>query len=161
MTVSVTTNKTSYACNGSTVAFDFTFPIFATSEIVVAVRNDAAGTDTILTETTDYSVSTAPWTSGGTVTTVATYDSGNTIFIYRSTTQTQSTDLVENDPLPAETLEGRLDRIQCQLIDLQEQINRCVKFPITDGTVTSELDDKIARASTTFGFDASGDISLA
>jgi hypothetical protein len=160
MTVSTTTNKTSYACNGSTTLFTFSFPIYASSELVVKVRNDAAGTDTTLTLTTDYTLSASPWTSGGSVTTVATHASGNTIFIYRATTQGQDTDLVANDSLPAATLETRYDKLECRIQDLEEQIARCIKVPLTDGTVTTELDDKVARASKTFGFDASGDISL-
>lgn len=157
--INSTTNKISYACNGSTTDFLFAFAVNSSSEIIVVLRADTAGTDTTLIEDSDYTVtftgSSAPYV-GGKITTTSAYASGNTLFICRSIVLTQITDLVENDDLPADTLEDRLDTLTMQIQDLQEQINRCLKLPITDGTIVTELDDKVARASTYLAFSSAG-----
>ena len=56
MTVSSTTTKVSYAGNGSTTAFAYTFKIFAAAEITVIIR-DATGTETVKSLTTHYTLS--------------------------------------------------------------------------------------------------------
>lgn len=168
MTISSVTNKMAGTTGtGAAQMLSFTFPVFASSEVKVVARETATGDGTLLTETTHYTVSLTgtgvPNYTGGSITTTATcydtYDGDYVFYIYRLTTQTQSMDLVENDSLPAETVEARFDKLFCLIADLQEQIDRCIKFPITDSNV-SELDNSVGRASTTFGFDSNGDISL-
>jgi len=153
--------------SGAEQTIAFTFPVFATSEVKVRTRETATGDETLLTETTHYTVSLTgtgtPNYSGGSITTTATcygtYDSDFVFYIYRVTTQTQATDLTENDNLPAEIVEARFDKLFCLIADLQEQVDRCLKIPISESNDV-ELPNSVDRASTTFGFDASGDISL-
>ena len=111
MTISTTTIKNSYSGNDSTTAFSYTFKITADSEMQVIIRS-STGTETVKTLTTHYTVSGAGDASGGTV----TFTSGNipatgeTVILRRNTTQTQGMDLIENDPLPANTLETAVDK---------------------------------------------------
>jgi hypothetical protein len=162
MTISNYTNKTSYATNNSTTEFSFSFPVFASSEVTVVQRTDADGTDSTLTETTDYTVSLTgtgtPNYTGGSITTTSTIASGYTLFIYRVTTQTQDTDITNNDEFDEETIEARFDKLTTQIADLAEIVGRCIKVPIGDGTITVTVDNKIDRASTTLGFDADGNV---
>lgn len=128
-TVSDSTSRVTYNANGSTVDFAFTFGVGATSEIDV-VLTTSAGVETTLTETTHYSVACTndDCESGGTVTTVATYASGNTITIIRDVPITQETDYTENMPTLYETFEDALDkgiRIDQQQ---QEEIDRSFKM---------------------------------
>jgi len=168
MTVSAVTNRTSGTQGtGAVQTIDFTFPVFSSSEVKVRARNIATGAETLLTLTTHYTVSLTgtgiPNYTGGSITTTAacynTYGTGYYFYIYRVTTQTQATDLMENDTLPAETVEARFDKLFAQIADLQEQINRCIRFPFTDSTaLTSEIDNSVDRASKYLKFDSSGNV---
>jgi hypothetical protein len=109
MTVSVSTNKVSYAGNGSTTAFAFAFPITAEADLRVVLR-DSAGDETVKTLTTHYTVSASPWASGGSITMLTAPASGETLLIKSQIAYTQGVDLRDGDALPAETLEGALDR---------------------------------------------------
>ena len=53
--------------------------------------------------------------------------SGETVVLRRSTPQTQGVDLIENDPLPANTLEDALDKATSISQELQEQVDRSFK----------------------------------
>jgi hypothetical protein len=52
-----------------------------------------------------------------------------------------------------------LDKLQRQIQELQEQINRAPRIPIHDTGITTELDDSVTRASTVLGFDSDGNFS--
>ena len=169
MTISSITNKTSGAIGtGAAQTISFTFPVFASSEVKVVARNTSTGDETLLTETTHYTVSLTgtgtPNYTGGSITTTATcyntYHSDYYFHIYRVTTQTQATDLVENDSLPAETVEARFDKLFCLYADLKEVTDRCLKIPITDAALTTEIDNSVGRASTTLGFDSNGNVEV-
>ena len=167
MTIASYTNKTTGTLGTGTIGqeISFTFPVFDESEVVVIARLTSTGDDTPLTETTHYTVAltgsgTPNYTGGAITMTVATYDNTYTIYIYRVTTQSQATDLIENDNLPAESTEGRLDMLTCQIADLAEIVGRCIKVPLADGEVTGlEVGNEVDRASTTLGFDADGNVT--
>jgi hypothetical protein len=129
MTVSSSTSRVKYSCNGSVTEFAFTFGVGATSEIQV-IYTDTTGTETVLTETTHYAVSATnnDFESGGKVTTVSTYATGTYITILRNVPLTQASDFTENRATLYETFEDGLDkniRIDQQQ---QEEINRIPKL---------------------------------
>ena len=64
MTISNTSIKNSYSGNGSTATFNYTFKIFADSDLQVIIRS-SSGTETVKTITTHYTVAGAGNTSGG------------------------------------------------------------------------------------------------
>lgn len=130
--VSSSTSRIQYNCNGSTVAFTFGFGVNATSEVQV-VHTDSAGTETVLTETTDYTVTctNSDCSAGGTVTTVDTYDSGETITLLRAVPITQEADFTENRATLYETFEDGLDKSIRIDQQLQEQIDRTPKLART------------------------------
>ena len=159
MPVTTTTNRASYNCDGSTVAFAFTFPIFQTSDIKVYLR-DEDGNETLLTDPGEYSVSAQnnDYSNGGTVTTVATYASTYDLVIIREVSLTQETDYVENDSFPAETLEDLVDKaiMACQQLD--EKVNRAIKGMVTDDEdLDMTLPAASARAGRYLKFDDSGE----
>ena len=161
MTISTTTIKNSYSGNGSTTAFSYTFKITADSEMQVIIRS-STGTETVKTLTTHYTVSGAGDASGGTVTTTSgnTVASGETIILRRNTTQTQGMDLIENDPLPANTLETAIDKNLAIAQELQEQLDRSFKISRSNTITSAEFTDSATdRASKTLGFDSSGDLT--
>jgi hypothetical protein len=162
MTVSTTTTKDSYSGNGSTTAFAYTFPINSTSEITVIERS-SAGVETVKAEgagSTNYSI-VDNGAAGGTVTMVTAPASGTTLVILRNTNLTQATDLVANDPFPAETNESAFDKIQMQTQEIQEEVDRSIKLSRTNTMTSTDFTNSAAdRASKVLAFDSSGEISV-
>ena len=158
MTISTTITKNSYSGNGSTSVFQYTFKIALDSEIQVIIRA-SNGTETVKTITTHYTVSGAGNASGGNVTFTAGNipASGETVIIRRNTGQTQTLDLVENDPFSAETVEGAFDKSISLVQELQEQLDRSIKVSRSTTLNTPEItNDASARAGKLLGFDATG-----
>ena len=159
MTLSTTTVKNSYSGNGSTTAFTYDFGINSTSELVVIIRS-STGTETTKTITTHYTVADAG-ASGGTVTMGSAPASGETLVLIRDTSLTQGTDYVANDPFPAETHESALDKLQMQIQEVQEEVDRSIKLSRTNTmTSTSFTENASSRASKVLAFDSSGELSV-
>ena len=160
MTVSSTTTKVSYAGNGSTTAFAYTFKIFAAAEITVIIRS-STGTETVKSLTTDYTLSNIGVDGGGNVTFGSAPASGETVVLIRNTPNTQTLDLVENDPFLSSSFEDTLDKITHQLIEQQEEMDRSIKLSRTNSITSSEFTTNASdRASKVLGFDSSGELSV-
>ena len=162
MTISSTTVKNSYSGDGSTTAFNYTFKIFADSDLQVIIRS-AAGTETVKTITTHYTVSGAGDANGGSV----TFTSGNiptateTVLLRRAVPQTQAIDYIANDPFPAESHEEGLDRATMTTQQIQEELDRAIKLSRTNTMTSTEFTTSATdRASKILAFDASGEISV-
>ena len=162
MTVSSTTVKNSYSGNGSTTSFNYTFKIFADSDLQVIIRS-STGTETTKTITTHYTVSGAGNTNGGSV----TFTSGNipangeTVVLRRNVPQTQAIDYIANDPFPAETHEEGLDRATMTTQQVQEELNRSIKLSRTNTMTSTEFTvGATDRASKVLGFDANGELTV-
>ena len=161
MTISSATNKVSYSGNGSTTVFAYAFPITADADLVVYIRS-AAGTETLKTLTTHYTVSGAGTASGGNVTFGAAPASGETVVILRNIPATQSLDLVENDSFSAESLEDSIDRVTMISSDVKEELSRAIKLSRTNTMTSTEFTNNAAdRASKVLSFDSSGELSVA
>ncbi len=163
MTISTTTIKNSYSGNGSTTSFNYTFKITDQDDIDVIIRS-ASGTETTKTITTHYTVSGVGNAGGGSV----TFTSGNipsgteTVVLRRSTPLTQGVDLIENDPLPANTLEDALDKATSISQELQEQVDRSIKISRTNTMTSTEFTTSSTdRANKVLSFDSSGELAVA
>ena len=161
MTISTTTIKDSYAGNGSTSAFTYNFKIADDDDIQVIIRA-ANGTETVKTKTTHYTVSGVGNNSG-----TVTFTAGNipistqTVILRRSTPQTQELDLIENDPLPANSIETAYDKLTQISQELQEQIDRSIKLSRTNTITSTEFTVGSAdRANKILAFDANGEIAV-
>jgi len=160
MTISTTIIKVSYSGNGTQTVFPYTFKISAEADIQVIIRA-ANGTETVKTLTTDYSVSGVGSASGGNVTMVTAPSATETIVIRRETTQTQTVDLVENDPFTAETVEGAFDKSIAVAQELQEEVDRSIKLSRTNTMTSTEFTvDAATRANKILAFDANGEIAV-
>jgi hypothetical protein len=157
MTVSTTTNKVSYTGNGTTDTFAYAFPIYATGDLKVY---DGA---TLKTLTTHYTVTGAGGTSGGNVvfTSGNIPVNGNKVVIERILGRTQSSDYVDYDKFPADTLETNLDRLTFISQEIDEEVARSIKFAttVTDVGTVEVSGDATARANKVFGFDNAGNLS--
>lgn len=161
MTISTTTIKNSYTGNGSTSAFTYSFKIADDDDIQVIIRA-ADGTETVKTKTTHYTVSGVGSNSG-----TVTFTSGNIptstqqIILRRSTPQTQELDLIENDPLPANSIETAYDKLTQISQELQEQIDRSIKLSRTNTIGSTEFTvGDTDRANKILAFDANGEIAV-
>ena len=140
MTISTTTIKNSYSGDGSTTAFTYTFKITDQDDIDVIIRS-STGTETVKTITTHYTVSGVGNAGGGSV----TFTSGNipasgeTVLLRRDTPQTQGMDLIENDPLPANTLETAHDKVMSVAQEVQEEVDRSIKLSRTNTMTSTEF----------------------
>ena len=156
MTVASSTSRVQYNCSGGTT-YDFTFGIGETSELTV-IRTDALGVDTTLVETTNYSVSASndDYSSGGTVTTVATYMNGK-ITILRSVPITQDSDYVEGMVALYETFEDGLDKLTRICQQQQEELDRTPKYAKSSAVSDSTMPEP--SAGKVIGWSADGSLT--
>ena len=162
MTISTTTIKNSYSGNGSTTAFNYTFKISAESEMEVIIRS-AAGTETVKSLTTHYTISGVGNAGGGAVTFQSAHIpvSGETVILRRVTAQTQAMDLIDNDPMSADTIENAHDKSIAIAQELQEQIDRSIKLSRTNTMTSTEFTvDAASRANKILAFDSAGEIAV-
>lgn len=129
MTISSTTNRVAYTGNGVTTAFAFPYKFLDDADLKVYVD------DVLKTLTTDYTVSGEGEDSGGTVTFVVAPANSTSVVILRDPAVTQGLDLVENDPLPAESVENAFDKLTMIAQRLDDRLDRA--FVLTDSDVSS------------------------
>lgn len=134
MTISTTTNRVSFAGNGSTTAFATDYKFFADGDLSVILVVDSTGVETTQTLTTHYTVAGEGVATGGTVTMVTAPAVGETLVIVRAQAYTQTLDLVENDPFPSSSVEDQLDKLAIMTQQNNDEINRSVK--LSDGDTT-------------------------
>ncbi len=183
MTVSSSTNSVILSANGTDHSFAFTFKIFAASDLKVIVRS-AAGVETVKTLNSEYIIadSSVGNANGGNVlfkfntgtssdahysTTDFRPASGEKVILRREQPQTQGLDLVANDPFPAESFEESLDKLTFMVQDVQEAVDRSLKFSRSNlldnsgSTISSTYmdlsDDVTARANKVLSFNSLGE----
>ena len=162
MTISTTIIKSISNGNGSTSAFTYSFKITDDDDIQVIIRS-ATGVETVKSKGTHYNVSGVGNNSG-----TVTFTSGNipvsgeTVLLRRSTPKTQAMDLIDNDPMSAETIETAHDKSIAITQELQEQIDRSLKLSRTNTMTSTEFTTSAAdRANKLLSFDSSGELSVA
>lgn len=115
MTLPNTTPQRTYDGDGSIVDFDFAFKMWTATvsgELAVII-DEGESTEATLVYGTDYTLS-APnndFSFGGTVTTLSTYTSSQTITIKSSLIRSQEFRFTNNDKLNEENLEDSADRL--------------------------------------------------
>ena len=164
MTISTTIIKNSYSGDGSAVAFTYAFKIADETFIQVIVKTNTTGAESVRsigTGSTNYAVTGVGEAAGGTVTFVTAPLSTETVVLRRSTTQTQALDLIENDNLPANSLENAFDKNLSIIQELQEQVDRSIKISRANTMTSTEFTVSATdRASKVLAFDSSGEISV-
>ncbi len=126
-----------YNGNGSTTAFATGFQFIQNADLLVTVT-DSSGVETVKVLTTDYTVTGAGNSVGGTVTFLVAPVSGSKVNIQNNVTLDQQTDYVEGGSFSAATHEDALDKLTKISQQLQEQIDRSVKLPIANQSITSQ-----------------------
>lgn len=154
MTVSSIVNREQYATNGVTTAFTIHFPFFNDTD-VNAIFVDASGNAMTLALNADFTVSGGSGAGGSLVATAAPAN-GGALTIFREIPFTQEDDYVEDDPLPADTLEGGFDRAVMRDLQLKDGQDRALTFPVTiDPGVSAML--PLPSADQVLGWNATAD----
>jgi len=164
MTISTTIIKNSYSGDGSNTTFTYGFKIADEDFIEVIVKTNATGAESVRsigTGSTNYAVTGVGEASGGSVIFVTAPTNLETVVLRRSTTQTQALDLIENDNLPANSIENAFDKNLSIIQELQEQIDRSIKISRANTMTSTEFTVSATdRANKILAFDASGEISV-
>ena len=146
MTVSAETNSVTYSCNGVLTEFTFDFKVFKPADVKVILVTVATGAETVLTETTHYAI-TGSLSSGGKVTTVATYSSDYKLFICLDMDVEQATDLIYGGTYSSEAIETMSDKLTKMVQQFVEKLGRAITFKITSDESNIELEDLVADRS--------------
>lgn len=161
MTLTATDKKVRYAGNGATVSFPVTFPFWDSTDLSV-VLTSAAGVETAWVENTQYAITGGDGSTGtltvDTSPTDYTPASGTFLTITSAVPFTQPTSLPVGGAFPAASVEEQMDKIVRMVQQLDEAVDRSVKFPVSDSTaLSSELPVAASRVSKAFVFDADGE----
>ncbi len=151
MTVSTTVSKNAATGNGVTTLFAFPYPFIAATDLQVYVNG------VLKTLTTDYTISgSAPYPSGANVTFLVAPANGTSIVIKRVRPFTQTLDLVENDPLPAEPVEQDFDHLVMLAQQLSEALSRVPQLGTASLFSNITIDDPVAGALVGWNVSATG-----
>lgn len=129
MTVSSTINREQYSTDGVTDVFTIHFPFFNDTD-VNAIFVTSSGVSATWVLNSDFTV-TGGGGAGGVLTATVAPANGGTLTIYREIPFTQEDDYVEDDPLPADTLEGGFDRAVMRDQQLKDALDRSLVLPPT------------------------------
>lgn len=163
MTISTEVSKVIAGGNGSATVFSFApMPIFEASNLEVR-KVVADGTETVLTlgsGSTNYSVTVASYPGTGSVTYPATGStrlaSGESLVMRRIIPLTQETDLENHGGYFPEVLEGALDTRVAQMQQMQEELDRTLRFSPADVGTGIFLPSADERAGMVLAFDGDG-----
>ena len=153
LTVSDTNPRVQYTATSSQTVFAYGFPIFLAADL--KVYQDT----TLLTLTTDYTVSGAASSSGGNVTLGTGATTGDIITIYRDLAVARSSDYQTGGDLLAETLNDDLDKLVMMVQQSEFDVsNRSIRFgQFVTGLPLNEITDNATdRANKVIGFDSTG-----
>lgn len=151
MTIAATTRKAGpFTGTGSVYQFEFTFKVFARSEVVVTVSSNDV--ETVLELDTDYSVSLngdQDVNPGGTVTLDEALPEGDKLAITSAVPYSQEIALTNKGGFYPTILNEALDKLTAQCQQLQEQNTRTVTVPATSSISPSEYLNEIFDARET------------
>ncbi|MDF1719608.1 MAG: phage tail fiber protein [Minwuia sp.] len=146
-----TAPRAEYVGDGSTTAFPAPFPFLASADVQVWIAN------TRQEEITDYTVSGAGETYGGTVTFGLAPASGSSVVIYRRAGVKRLSDFLPGGSLRADTLNEEFDRLTLSMQEVTTRLDRTLRLADHDaGPVPASLPAATARASRVLSFDADG-----
>jgi len=156
MTLATSTSREQYATNGQTVVWPVPFAFYDAEDLAV-ILSDADGKNPVmLTANADYLVEGGEGGTGA-LTCPAMGDAhaaGKLLTVTREMTLLQDLDLVNLDGFDAELVERQFDRSRMIDQQLQEQLDRCVKAPVTDPDALTFEDIQAERAAAALSADS-------
>lgn len=151
MTVSSTVRKTDpFIGNGLTTQLPFAFKVFKKQDVLVVEADATTGAESTLTLDTDYSVvlnTNQDGNPGGTVTLAVALAMGKKAVVSSRVALTQNTDITNQGGFQPQIVEDSLDRLTIITQQLQEQVSRSAKLPITNSADADMLVADIMRVA--------------
>lgn len=160
MSISSTVRKAGpFLGNGSASVFPFGFKVFTSADLSV-IRLDTSGTLLTLALTTDYIVTLNPnqdSNPGGSITLVAgALATGYSLVVTTAIPELQNVVLQNLGAFFPDVINDALDRLTILIQQMQEQVDRSLKFPLIDPLLASTLPIAASRANLLLGFDGTG-----
>lgn len=150
MAITEQTPYTEHVGNGSTVEFAYTFKVFADTDPVVYVDEE------LKVLNIDYTISGVGEATGGSITFDIAPSSGKIVRFVREIPYDREVDYQTSGDLLADTLDDDLDRIECQVQQLDYIASRALTFPIYESAGDAILPPAAERATTVLAFDGDG-----
>ena len=141
-------SRVGYSTNGSTTVFSVPFVFFDDTDLQVILVNNTTAVETVLTLTTNYTVTGGAGTTGS-LTTVSTYASGSTLVIQREIPYTQEIDYQANDGFPADVNEEGLDRSTMQVQQVRRRARQTPQLPATYDPESGDISFPMPEAGKT------------
>ena len=149
MTVSSSASRNQYTATAGQTVFAYTFEIVSDDDIVV-LKNGVT-----LTKTADYTVSGVGVDSGGNVTLVVGATAGDILTLYRDMAYERLTDYTNAGDFLAADVNNDFDRLWIATQQVNEEVNRSIKAPVTDPlTIDMTLPAKASRVGKLLRFNA-------
>jgi len=158
MTIATPATPLSYNGDDSTTAFSITWMYFVKSNVVATLR-DSAGAETVWVLGTNYTLSDAGVSTGGTLTAITIPATNETLVITLEPPNIQSTNIPVGGSFPASSVEDSLDIASQRDAKMQEILDRTLRAPKSDTRSGSQLEmpNETTRASKFLTFDVNGD----
>ncbi len=161
MTSTTTSAKVQYNGDDVTVAFPTTFKFIKNSH-VKAILRDTSDVETIWIESTDYTLTGATDTLGGTLTATVAPATGEVLVIKLDVPFTQVKPFPLGGPFPSTQVEEMGDLAAMASSKNNENFKRTLHVPESDSQNDTDLELPIdsARASTFLAFDTAGNFGV-
>lgn len=154
MTVPTTVNKVTYTGDGAHATYAYGFRIFQDADLQLTQVTDT-GVVSVLTLTTDYTVTGAQSYTGGTIVLAANLPTGYTLTIFRNPSPVQLADLQNQGAYYADQVEGIVD-LACMTVQaLSGQSGLSLQVPPNESALPL-LPSAADRANGYLGFNGSG-----
>jgi hypothetical protein len=156
MAITSTTNRVKHNCNGAVTNFAYANKFQNDTDLAV-ILTDSEGEETVLTLTTHYTVNGAGAAAGGSIDTVATYASGNTITIIGEPPETQAVTWSGVSNFEEGDIEDAFDKLTLLVQKAKEKLDRTIQLRKSSDLSGLELPADADLASKAIGFNADGD----
>lgn len=147
MTVPTTTNKHIYEGNGSSVYWPYTFTLLQASDIKIYITKNGE-TEGPLESGYDVDIANNRVKYPGDGSGLDTLEADEYITVVRSVDLTQELNLTRQGPLDASTLEDQFDKQTMISQQLQETLDRCVKYGIEESPSATDTETYLSSIQT-------------
>lgn len=148
--IGATAPRIQHVASGAQTAFAYPFPIFEATDMDVYV--DAAS----MVLGTDFTVSGAGVSSGGTVIFTTPPADGAVVTLRRFMMVARTTDFQESGEFRAKVINDELDRQTAFVQQVEGDVARSLRLSPTDTTSSLQLPDTAVRANAFLAFDGAG-----
>jgi len=144
------TPRIQYTGDGIQTVFTYPFPVFSVNDLEVYIDSSLK----ILN--TDYSVTGAGQSMGGSITMIAAPAPATQVTLRRNITIQRTSDFQQSGVLRAQILNDELDQLTAEVQQVDDRANRSLHLKPFDADTNMTLPDKTARQDKVLAFDSAG-----